>query len=113
MAEQELRDLAIERNDIALNETGDLAMVDGMDSVRQSVALDVRDIAHFEIGATLTSDTVFELQASIEQSLRRDPQITTPITIEPESIDKQSGVINFHVTTRDNEEFTLDIVLPE
>lgn len=111
MAEQELRDLEVRRNDIALNETGDLAFVDGIDSVKQSAALDVRDAAHFNVGSVMTSDAVFQLQGEIERSLQRDPQLTNPVSVGIQSVDKQSGTVAFHVETRDNEEFTVDMAI--
>lgn len=113
MAEQELRDLEVQRNDIGLDDGGDLAFVTGMDNVKQSVALDIRDVTHFDVGGTLTSDTTFALRDEIKRSLQTDPQITTPITVELDSVDKNAGVVNFAITTRDNEEFTIDMVLPD
>lgn len=110
--EQELRDLLIKRDDIILNQTNDLELVSGIDNVKQSVALDVRDVAHFAVGSSITSTTIYELTAAIERSLATDPQITPPTSVKLESINQDANILNYHVVTRDNEEFTLEMVLP-
>lgn len=111
--EQELTDLLIDRNDIRLNKTNDIALVDGIENVKQSVALDVRDITHFAIGSNINANTIYDVTAAIERSLAADPQITAPTTVELQSINKDANELQFDITTRDNEGFTLDLVLPE
>jgi hypothetical protein len=111
--EQELVDLTVARNDIRVNETHDLALISGIENVKQSVALDVRDVAHFHVGDQLTSNNVFDVRAQVERSLNADPQISAPTSVVVDAVDLESHTINFTVTTHDNEDFTLDIVLPE
>lgn len=113
MAEQELTDLRVVGEDIILNDSGDLDVISGFDNVLQSVALDTRDVTHFHVGNQLTTDAVYEIQNAITNSLRNDPQVSDPISVEPSQLDTESNEIEFEVTTIDNENFTLDIVLPE
>lgn len=113
MPEQELTDLRIAGEDITLTEQGDLDLVNGFDNVVQSVALDVRDVTHFEIGNQLTELNIYNVKDAIKRSLHNDPQITTPITVEPTQINEQTNEVTFSVTTHDNENFSLDIVIQD
>lgn len=113
MPEQELTDLHVRGEDIFVNEVGDLDLIRGFDNVLQSVALDVRDIIHFEIGNQITIDNIYAIQDAINRSLLNDPQVTNPISVTPTQINEEANELTFTVTTHDNEEFTLDLVLPE
>lgn len=113
MPEQELTDLKINNEDITLTEQGDLDLISGFDDVLQSVALDVRDVTHFEVGNQLTELNIYDMMDAIKRSLRNDPQITEPISVEPTQINEETNEITFTVTTHDNENFSLDIVIPD
>lgn len=113
MAEQELTDLRVAGEDIVVEDGGDLAMIDGFDNVLQSVALDARNVTYTGVGDQLTELNIYDMRSAIEDSLRNDPQITDPISVEPTQIDEETNEVTFEVTTKDNEEFTLDLVIPD
>lgn len=113
MPEQELTDLRIVGEDIILNEQGDVDLVSGFENVKQSVALDVRDVTNFQVGSFITETAIYEIQNSITQSLINDPQVSNPISVSPSLINTEENEIEFEVTLQDNNTFTLDLVLPE
>lgn len=113
MSEQELFDLAVRGEDIYLDEGGDLATVRGFDNVIQSAALDVRDELQFTIGDTLTTDAIYNVQQTIHDALSRDPQLAEPVSVTLESVNTEGNELTFSVDCIDNEEFTLEMVLPE
>jgi hypothetical protein len=111
--EHELFDLKVVGEDITLDDSGDLATVSGIDNVAQSAALDVRDELQYAVGDTLTTDAVYDVQQTIHDALAADPQLATPVSVTLESISTEGNELTFSVECLDNEDFTLDMVLPD
>lgn len=111
--EPELTSLAVRNEDLYFDDGGSFERVSGIDNVMQSVALDVRDTLQSSIGDMLTTDVVFELEQQIHNAMIADPQVTDPISVAATRVNRDTNELTFTVTVRDNEEFTVDMVLPE
>lgn len=111
--EPELTSLAIRNEDIYLDGGGSFERVSGIDNVLQSVALDARDVLQFSIGDTITTGTIFELETQLKAAMMADPQVTDPISVAVSSIAPDNNEIGFSITTHDNEEFEVSMVLPD
>lgn len=112
-AEQELTSFAIRNEDLYFDDGGSFERVNGIDNVMQSVALDVRDTVQSSIGGMLTTDVVFELEQQIHNAMLADPQVSDPISVSATSVNRETNALTFTVTVRDNEEFTVDMTIPE
>ena len=83
--------------DIARDDTGDYATVDGESYARQRLAIVGRNVIQTQQGGGLTSANIEEVRAALEDELNNLPMVTEPATVVVSDRDDQS--VSFRTST--------------
>ena len=104
----EIHDLKLNRDrEIQLNAEGDLALTNGIETIEQSVAIHAGDVLRPLIGEPLTDQLYEDIEAEVEQVLRRDPQIASVQRVSIQRVNKRNGTVTLDVFTSYNNSFTI------
>jgi len=93
--------------DIHLDGANDLALVSGVDQLKQSVAIDVMDEIQDFIGGRVTGRNIGLLEERLRQAFNDDPQLDEVVSVNITQYDQRTNELTIEAKTIENEEFTL------
>lgn len=103
-------DIALSEDlDIFLDGANDIATISGIDQLEQSVAVDVLDATREFIGGPVTGPSLGLLEERVEQSLRRDEQLSQVKTVNVVQYDEGNNSIEMDVFVIDDDDFTIEV----
>jgi ethanolamine utilization protein EutA (predicted chaperonin) len=95
--------------DIYLNGTNDLSLTEGIETVEQSVGIELGAETTQLLGTQLDGANLRKFGADVERRLNNDPQISTVEDISITSVNQNEGFVEFSVRTVEDETFTIQI----
>lgn len=104
-----LVDIEVDGDDIVYDTTNDLSTVEGVENVKQTVALSTLDATRELVGSPISPRKVRRLEAQIEQSLDDDPQIGAIKSVSITNIDKPNDTVEVNVQCLTDEDFELPL----
>jgi hypothetical protein len=108
----EIHDLKLDRNrQVFVDDTGDLAQTVGVETVEQSVAIEAGDVLRPLVGEPLQNQTYEDIQQTLLEVLRADPQIDNVQRVEVSRVNKSSGTVFVDIFVDYNTSFEIEVTL--
>lgn len=103
-------DLAInDEKDIYLDDGNDLALVNGVQQLRQSVGIDVMDELQAFIGGRITGTTIGRLEERIRRGLDDDPQLAGVRDVTIQEYDRGEETVLITAEVVGDDDFTIEV----
>lgn len=107
-----LTDLKLDGNrEVFVDDTGDIATVTGIDNVEQSAAIHSGQAIRPLLGQPITSETLVEAQANLQEALERDPQLDSVQRVVIENIDRDTNTVEARVFVGVNNDFSISVTV--
>lgn len=107
---ENLKDLALDGDrTISIGGDGDLETTEGLETVKQSVAIHAGDTVRQLVGEPLTGPTYADVQAELAAALEQDPQLETVNRVSVTEVNRAEGTVTVEVFTEYNNSFELEI----
>lgn len=108
----ELHDLRVDQDrQIQIGSDGDLEQTSGVETIEQSVMLEVGDEVKPLIGEPIDGPTLEDIQSSIRDVLRRDPQLESVRRVEITEVNLNTSTVSVSVFVENNNEFSIEVDL--
>ena len=105
-----LTDLEVnEDRQVHLGQDNDLSTVTGIDTVKQSLALNAGDVLRPLIGEPIQDSTFADAEAEITERLQEDPQVEGPDRVDITRVNTSTGTVFVEVFTSYNESFEIGV----
>lgn len=106
-----LRDLKMSADDrqVFVDDTGDLAVTSGIETVEQSLALNAGDVLRPLIGEPIEDETFGDVEATLQERLQNDPQVEGPQRVSVTQVNRSTGTVSVEIFTTFNDSFTLEV----
>lgn len=106
----ELRDVDVgEDREVYVDESGDLALTSGLETVEQSVMLNAAEAVRPLVGQPVDGPTLEDVQQQLRDVLEDDPQIATVNRVDVVEVDESSNTVRVRVFVRNNNDFEIGV----